>query len=66
MASIFLIALLGGIVTALVAGMISGIIIVKEALGLEMASGMGGLYGLLGGTAASLVGLLVLTVIQGA
>ncbi|WP_422342824.1 hypothetical protein [Parasphingorhabdus sp.] len=66
MASIFLMALLAGIFTALVAGMISGIIIGKEALGLEMASSMGGLYGVLGGTAASLVGLLVLTVIQGA
>lgn len=65
MASIFLIALLAGMATALVAGAVSGTIIGKEALGLEMASSMGGLYGFLGGTAASLVGLIVLTVIQG-
>lgn len=63
MTTAFITALIAGAIAALIAGMISGTIIGKDAIGAEMAAGMGGLYGLLGGTGAALIGLIVLTLI---
>lgn len=63
MTTAFFTALIAGAVAALIAGMISGIIIGKDAIGTEMAAGMGGLYGLLGGTGSALIGLIVLNLI---
>ena len=61
-----LIALGLGALAALVGGISSGIVIGGEALGKEMAGAMGGLYGLLSGGVAVILGLLILTFIVGA
>ncbi len=58
-----LIALGAGILAALIGGMTSGLAIGREALGAEIAAGMGGLYGILSGAAAVFIGLLVLLLI---
>lgn len=61
-----LIALGLGTLAALLGGAASGIVIGGEALGKEMAGAMGGLYGLLSGGAAVLLGLVVLSFVGGA
>ncbi|WP_290479361.1 MULTISPECIES: hypothetical protein [unclassified Hyphomonas] len=43
----------------------SGWIIGKDALGAEMAASMGGLYGLVGGAAAVIIGIFALTILAG-
>lgn len=59
----FILALVLGIAAALGAGAVSGMRIGKDALGAELAAYMGGLYGLLSGMAAVVVGLTILLLI---
>lgn len=61
-----LIALGLGAAAALAGGIASGIVIGGEALGKEVAGAMGGLYGLLSGGAATILGLIILQIIGGA
>lgn len=63
MVTTFLISLLCAVVAAIVSGIVVGLAIGKEAIGAELAGGMGGLYGFLGGGAAALIGLTVLSFI---
>ena len=59
----FILALVLGVAAALGAGAVSGMRIGKDALGAELAAYMGGLYGLLSGVAAVIVGLIVLLLV---
>ena len=61
--SIFVLSLILGVAAAVAAGSLSGIRIGAEALGRELAMGIGGLYGLLAGVPAVIVGLIVLALI---
>ena len=59
---IFVLSLLLGLIVAAAAGALSGMRIGADALGAQLAAYMGGLYGLLSGTAAVLVGLVLLAI----
>ena len=58
----FILTLLLGIISALVAGAFSGIRIGKEALGAELAADMGGLYGFFSGAVAVFIGSILLAI----
>lgn len=58
----FLIALLLGFAAALVGGIISGITLAGKALGNEVAGSLGGVYGLLSGATAVVLGLILLAI----
>ena len=60
--TLFLISLLAGLLGALAFGAWSGMRIGKEALGAELAAFMGGLYGVLSGALAVIVGLIILMI----
>ncbi len=59
---IFVLSLLLGLIVAAAAGALSGMRIGADALVPQPAAYMGGLYGLLSGTAAVLVGLVLLAI----
>lgn len=59
----FVFALVLGVAASLGAGSLSGIRIGKDALGAELAAFMGGLYGILAGIVAVVLGLIVLTLL---
>ena len=50
-----------GVLTALAAGAVSGLTIGAKVIGAELAGSMGGLYGLLSGFFAIIIGSIVLT-----
>lgn len=60
-----IIALLLGVLAALGAGALSGIRVGGAELGNELAAYMGMLYGVIGGGAAVVIGLGVVTILQG-
>jgi hypothetical protein len=62
-AAIFILSLILGVAAAVAAGSVSGIRVGAEALGRELATGIGGLYGLLAGVPAVVIGLIVLALI---
>jgi hypothetical protein len=57
---IIVLSLLLGFAAALGAGALSGVRIGKDALGAELAAYMGGLYGIISGSAAVVLTVLVL------
>jgi hypothetical protein len=57
---IILLSLVLGLAAALGAGALSGIRIGKDALGTELAAYMGGLYGIISGSVAVVLTVLVL------
>lgn len=57
---IFVLSLILGLAAALGAGALSGIRIGKDALGTELAAYMGGLYGIVAGSVAVVLAVLVL------
>ena len=59
----FTLALVLGIAASIGAGALSGLRIGKEAIGAELAAYMGGLYGILAGTGAVVIGLIVLLLV---
>jgi len=61
---IILLSLLLGLAAALGAGALSGVRIGKEHLGTELAAYMGGLYGIISGSAAVILTVLVLSLIH--
>ena len=61
----FIISLVAGIAAAMLAGAVSGVRIGGEHIGNELAAYMGSLYGFLSGTAAVVLGLIVLLVLGG-
>jgi ABC-type phosphate transport system permease subunit len=62
-AAIFILSLILGGAAAAAAGSVSGVRVGAEALGRELAAGIGGLYGLLAGIPAVVLGLIVLALI---
>lgn len=57
---IFVLSLILGLAAALGAGALSGLRIGKDALGAELAAYMGGLYGIVAGSVAVVLAVLVL------
>ena len=60
--TLFLASLLAGLLGAMVFGALSGLHIGREALGAELAAFMGGIYGVVSGALAVVVGLIILTI----
>jgi len=58
-----LFAIVVGVLAALAAGALSGIRVGGEAIGTELAAYMGGLYGVLSGIVAILIGVAVVFLI---
>ncbi len=58
---IFILSLILGFAAALGAGALSGIRIGKDALGTELAAYMGGFYGMISGSVAVVLTVLVLS-----
>jgi hypothetical protein len=58
-----ILALVAGIAAALAAGALSGLRVGKDALGVELAAYMGGLYGALSGIGAVVLTLLILALV---
>lgn len=56
--------LLTGLVVAIFFGMISGLMIGGKAIGNEVAGGLGGIYGFIGGGGALILGLVILKSLQ--
>ena len=58
-------ALLVGCISAIVGGALAGMKIGAEALGAQLSAYMGGLYGILSGFVATVIGVAILVVMQG-
>lgn len=58
-----ILSLIIGFIGALIAGALSGLRIGKDALGTELAAYMGGLYGILSGSVAVVVSIIILMLI---
>lgn len=58
-----ILSLIVGFIGALIAGALSGLRIGKDALGTELAAYMGGLYGILSGSVAVVVSIIILMLI---
>jgi len=52
-----------GILAALLAGAASGVLVGKSALGAELSAYMGGLYGVIAGSAAVIVTKIILVLV---
>ena len=60
---IIILSLTLGLAAAIVAGTLSGMRIGKDALGTELAAYMGGLYGIISGSVAVVLTVLLLSLI---
>lgn len=58
-----ILSLIVGFIGALIAGALSGLRIGKDALGTELAAYMGGLYGILSGSVAVVISIIILMLI---
>ncbi|NJO31799.1 MAG: hypothetical protein HC869_00340 [Rhodospirillales bacterium] len=58
-----ILALLSGLIASLACGALSGVRVGGEALGTKLAAYIGGLYGLVAGTATTVIGVIAMTLI---